>query len=65
MNSKFCCESMRYYLNQNCDKHSVWECPDAIIIRIANGDFGLPIKDGGQSYIKIKFCPWCGEGLKK
>jgi hypothetical protein len=25
--------------------------------------FGLPIHDGGSSFIKINFCPWCGKKL--
>ncbi|HTF81366.1 MAG TPA: hypothetical protein VL947_06570 [Cytophagales bacterium] len=26
--------------------------------------YGLPIHDGGTSYISIQYCPWCGKLLK-
>lgn len=26
-------------------------------------EYGLKIMDGGNSYISIEFCPWCGEKL--
>lgn len=26
-------------------------------------EYGLIVHDGGQSYIIINFCPWCGEKL--
>jgi len=26
-------------------------------------EFGLIIHDGGQSYMLINFCPWCGRKL--
>jgi hypothetical protein len=26
-------------------------------------EYGLPILDGGTSYIAIQFCPWCGARL--
>ena len=25
--------------------------------------FGIPVLDGGTSYIAIQFCPWCGHRL--
>ena len=27
------------------------------------GIFGIPIHDGGSSFIKINYCPWCGTKL--
>lgn len=36
------------------------QCPDVVIEQYKN-DVGLPVKDGGSSYIKINFCPWCGK----
>ena len=26
-------------------------------------EYGIPIPDGGQSEIVIRFCPWCGKAL--
>jgi hypothetical protein len=23
-------------------------------------EYGVPVHDGGQSHIVIRFCPWCG-----
>lgn len=35
---------------------------DDIVIYIARDrTYGIPIHDGGSSYIRIHFCPWCGE----
>ena len=28
-------------------------------------EYGLPIYDGGTSYLLIKYCPWCGAKLPK
>jgi hypothetical protein len=37
---------------------------DCVITHDTKGKtFGLPIHDGGSSYIKINHCPWCGEQL--
>ena len=38
---------------------------DSIITHTAKRkQFGIPIHDGGSSFIKINFCPWCGKNLK-
>jgi hypothetical protein len=39
--------------------------PDVLIWRFDNGDFGLPVRDGGPSMVVIKHCPWCGTELKQ
>jgi hypothetical protein len=31
-----------------------------MLIKTKDGNFGIPVRDGGSSYIKIDFCPWCG-----
>ncbi len=41
-----------------------FECPDSLIYRAQDGDYGIIIHDGGQSYISIEYCPWCGSELK-
>jgi hypothetical protein len=60
---KYCCLKIAYHLIE--DKKAKKEDPinyDAVITQ-KRGDFGLPIHDGGNSYIKINFCPWCGKKL--
>ena len=62
-----CCETMNYHLDFKCDIHKDdFDCPDKIIyLSKKNKEFGIIIHDGGSSYIKIKYCPWCGSKLKK
>ena len=58
-----CCDRLEAHLRWSCDTHDdPFDCPDAVIIRTASG-FGLPIHDGGSSYIEVDFCPWCGGKL--
>jgi hypothetical protein len=26
-------------------------------------EFGVPIRDGGSSFLVMKYCPWCGKEL--
>jgi hypothetical protein len=62
---KHCCESMDYHLSMRCKQHSdPFDCPDSVIY--FNGpkqEYGLIIHDGGPSYLKISYCPWCGKEL--
>ena len=63
MNKGFCCEMMEYHSQNHCAVHgNVFECPDCLIY---HGDkrYGIIIHDGGESYITINFCPWCGTSL--
>ena len=57
---------MEYYLNMKCKQHkSPCDCPDNVITyNEKTGKYGLIIHDGGSSYYKIAFCPWCGQRLK-
>lgn len=63
--AKHCCERMEYDLNQKCDHHPIrTDCPDMLIyLNNKNNEYGLIIHDGGSSYIKINYCPWCGASL--
>ena len=65
MKEAICCESMRYHTNNHCDVHtSPFDCPDRLIFhRESTGEFGILIHDGGQSYVRINYCPWCGRKL--
>jgi len=57
------CVHVAYHSTQTCDIHSdAWECPDMTLVCTAGG-FGIPVRDGGTSVIRIKYCPWCGINL--
>ncbi|MCL2699668.1 MAG: hypothetical protein FWE68_05095, partial [Defluviitaleaceae bacterium] len=44
--------------------HDIFSCPDNLMYYDEKFDeFGLIIHDGGQSYMLINFCPWCGRKL--
>lgn len=59
-----CCEIMQYHVALSTDK-LVYDVDTIIRFNKKTGDYGIPIHDGGSSYIKIKFCPWCGKKLNK
>lgn len=63
---EYCCQRLDYHLNQVCAFHKddPYTCPDSVIVKTGKG-FGLPIHDGGSSFIEIKFCPWCGSRFKQ
>ena len=67
MENKICCDSMKYHLNFKCNTHKDdFDCPDKIIYSSEKKkEFGIIIHDGGTSYIKIKYCPFCEKKLKK
>jgi hypothetical protein len=55
-----CCEPMDMTLNMQCQYHPVGQCPDQVIVPIADGGLGIPIHDGGSAALEINYCPWCG-----
>lgn len=60
-----CCSAMRPYATGTaCPDHGDnWlDCPDYVVAKVKDR-FGLPVRDGGSSYIAIDFCPWCGSRL--
>ncbi len=59
---EYCCVHMKSVIETECGAHNTHECPDMVIIRTFHG-FGLPIKDGGSSFIEIAYCPFCGVKL--
>ncbi len=63
MKKEFCCESMKYHIEYKCDIHKdLFECPDKIINYSKKQNiYGIIIHDGGNSFIEIEFCPWCGK----
>ena len=55
------CLHVALYSLHQCEQHdTAWECPDTLLVQLEDGQFGLPIRDGGPSYVPIDFCPWCG-----
>jgi predicted RNA-binding Zn-ribbon protein involved in translation (DUF1610 family) len=65
MGKMACCEDFDYYINIKCEIHdNIYECPDYLITYNASDDsYGLIIHDGGESSVKIAYCPWCGNKL--
>jgi len=60
----YCCHALREHAEHACPDHpDPTNCPDLVILRTSRGEFGLPIHDGGSSFIKIRHCPWCGKRL--
>ena len=59
---KFCCDEMKQRINHRCDNQkSIFDCPDNLVwFDIKFDEYGLIIHDGGESYIEINYCPWCG-----
>ena len=63
---EICCNDMLEKLTHKCEMHSEpFDCPDHIVFRNKKFDYGIIIHDGGSSYIKINYCPWCGKRLSK
>ena len=62
---KMCCNLMKYHTTNHCTIHkSPYECPDCLVIYDEeNQCYGIIIHDGGNSYIRINYCPWCGSVL--
>lgn len=64
MMAKPCCDTMRAKLDWSCDQHSdPNDCPDCIVRYYPSGVYGIPVHDGGSSFIVIQYCPWCGATL--
>ena len=63
----FCCDDMALAVRHECEEHETpFECPDTVIVyHEIFGEFGLPIRDGGPSYLCISNCPFCGSNLPK
>lgn len=63
---ELCCTDLAEHLTFECHLHRhPLDCADAVIFRNDEGQIGLPIHDGGSSYIAIRHCPWCGTRLRK
>jgi len=60
---KYCCIDMAYYLIEDKKSRNQKEINYDTVITQRRKEFGIPIHDGGSSFIKIIFCPWCGREL--
>lgn len=65
MSRKNCCNQMMEILNLDCNEgESSFQCSNSVMYYNEKFDeYGMIIHDGGSSYIKIDFCPWCGKKL--
>lgn len=63
--ARHCCETMSKALDHACEQRAdPWDCPDtALIYHEPFAEYGIPIRDGGMSYLRIDNCPWCGARL--
>lgn len=60
-----CCDMMKEQLESKCEKHPrKTDCPDVVVIETSKG-LALPIRDGGDSFLVINFCPWCAKPVSK
>lgn len=63
---RFCCGKLHEAITALCKEHSdPWECSDYTLVYFPGRKVvGIPVRDGGRSFIKIDYCPWCGDRLK-
>jgi hypothetical protein len=61
-----CCILMAYRLIEDKKSKNKFKInyDSVITYRSKSKDYGIPIHDGGYSYIVITYCPWCGSQLK-
>lgn len=57
-----CCALMEAQLI-NCIPNKRYDADCIVQYNAKFDEYGLPIKDGGNSVILIQFCPWCGKKL--
>ena len=50
---KHCCEDMTYMVEEE----------NSIVFVSRTKEYGVPIRDGGSSFLVMKYCPWCGKEL--
>lgn len=60
---KYCCVHMAYYLIEEKISKDKINYDSVITYASKRKEFGIPIHDGGSSYIQINYCPWCGQKL--
>ena len=66
MKKLYCCEQMQTQIVIENLEFPPFSNPDNFIYYNEKFDeYGIIIFDGGQSYIIINYCPWCGKKLPK
>lgn len=60
-----CCDDLARAMKLDCDKcRNGFECADVLVhYSEQHNHYGLIVHDGGESWVKIDFCPWCGSRL--
>ena len=63
----YCCDQIKKKVEFKCEEHpDPFECADSVIYYSEKLDvYGLIIHDGGNSFITIEHCPFCGKNLEK
>ncbi len=63
--AQHCCSEMAAALAFSCDQHAdPFDCPDTVLVyHEPFEEYGIPIRDGGLSYLLVSNCPFCGEKL--
>ncbi|WP_080516697.1 DUF6980 family protein [Teredinibacter turnerae] len=60
----FPCVHIAYHVTAGlADNIDPWDDPDIVLVKTSHG-YGIPIRDGGSSMIKVENCPWCGIKIK-
>lgn len=55
---------MEYYCSLATGNSEDYCLSDAIMIYVEKFDeYGIIVHDGGESFIGIQYCPWCGKEL--
>ncbi len=62
---RHCCSAMKQALAHDCDQHATpFDCADtALVYNEPFDEYGIPVRDGGESYLIVTHCPWCGGKL--
>lgn len=60
-----CCAAMGMALDHSCEQHPTpFDCPDTVLVyNEPFNEYGIPVRDGGESYVLVTHCPWCGGKL--
>jgi hypothetical protein len=57
-----CCGAIEQALQHLCEQHPTpFDCPDTVLVyNEPFNEYGIPVRDGGESYLIVTHCPWCG-----
>lgn len=61
------CVHIAYHVTEKLDSKldDPFDDPDVLIWQRSDGEYGMPVRDGGSAILAIRFCPWCGVTLHK